>query len=326
MLHAQTSRRQGLSLLIRLCPHAAFAAISLVFAVTTMAAQPQPGKMRVIIDADTANEVDDLFAIARALVAPEFQIEGLTSALWHHRGTPNSVELSQALNEKLLDHAGLRDTIAHPQGSAEPLRDIRTPQDSPAARHIIQRAHAGSATDKLHVLILGAATNPASALLLDPTIADKVVFAFIDGDFRDGNWGPGIYNWRNDIAAVQVMFASSVEYYHMPAPAVSGDLVMTRSDVRQHLAGRGALWDFLVEYWEKHPRYGKIERTRMWDVALVQAFLRPQLAQRTITGAPIVHAVDRVEQFPDNPRRVTVFSEIAVSGMLADYWEAARDR
>jgi hypothetical protein len=122
------------------------------------------------------------------------------------------------------------------------------------------------------------------------------------------------------------MFESSVEYYHMPAPSVSGDLVMTRSDVQQHLAGRGALWDFLVEYWEKHPRYGKTERTRMWDVALVQAFLRPHLAQRTITSAPIVHAVDRVEQFPDNPRRVTVFSKIDVSGMLADYWEATGDR
>jgi hypothetical protein len=138
---------------------------------------------------------------------------------------------------------------------------IRTPQDSPDARHIIQRAHAGSAADKLHVLILGAASNPASALLLDPTIADKVIFK------------------------------SSLEYYHMPAPSVSGDLVMTRSDVQQHLAGRGALGDFLVEYWEKNPRYGKIERTRIWDVALVQAFLHPQLAQRTITGAPIVQTM-----------------------------------
>lgn len=88
MIHAKPSRRHGLSLLIRLCPYTAFAAFSLVFSVTTMAAQPQPGKMRVIIDADTANEVDDLFAIARALVASEFQIEGLTSALWRHRGTP----------------------------------------------------------------------------------------------------------------------------------------------------------------------------------------------------------------------------------------------
>jgi hypothetical protein len=149
-------------------------------------------------------------AIARALVAPEFQI---------------------------------RDTVLHPQGSPEPLKDPRTPRDSPAARHLVARAQPGSADDKLYVLILGAATNPASALLLDPTIEDKVVFAFIDGDFRDGNWGPGIYNWRNDIAAVQVRFSS---------------------------------------------------------------------------------AVDRVEQCPDNPRRVTVSSAIDVPGMLADYWDAAQ--
>jgi purine nucleosidase len=259
-------------------------AICLASSAMTSAAQPQPERMRVIVDADTANEVDDLFAIARALVAPEFQVEGLTSALWRHRGTPTSVELSQSLNEKLLDHAGLRDTIPHPQGSEE----------------------------------------PASALLLDPSIEDKVVFAYIDGDFRDGKWGPGIYNWKNDIAAVQVIFASSVEYYHMPAPSVSGELVMSRDDVQEHLKSRGALWDFLIDYWETHPRYGTIHRTRMWDVALVQALLRPHLAERIVTGAPIVHAVDRVEQFPDNPRRVTVFSKIDVPGMLADYWDAAQ--
>ena len=305
----------------RVLRHLLCAALALPFSATAFAEDPQPERMRVIIDADTANEVDDLFAIARALVAPEFQIEGLTSALW--RGE-NSVQRSQALNERLLDLAGMRDTVPHPQGSAEPLEDPRTPQDSPAARHIIARAHAGSADDKLYVLILGAATNPASALLLDPTIEDKVVFAFIDGDFRDGNWGPGIYNWRNDIAAVQVMFSSAVEYYHMPAPSVSGDLVMRRADAKRHLQGRGPLWDFLLEYWEEHPHYGNIESTRMWDIALVQAFLRPHLARRTETGAPIVHDVDRVEQFPDNPRRVTVFSAIDVPGMLADYWDAAQ--
>jgi purine nucleosidase len=282
------------------------------------------GKMRVIIDADTANEIDDLFAIARALVAPEFELEGLTSSLWRHTGSPNSVELSQRLNEKLLDLAGLRDAIPHPQGAAEPMKDKQTPQDSPAARHIIARAHAGSPSNKLLVLILGAPTNPASALLLDPTIADKVTFAFIDGDFREGKWGPGIYNWKNDIHAVQAIFESPVEYFHMPAPTVSGDLVMTRQEAKRHLTGRGPLWDFLIEYWEAHPYYKKHSDNRMWDVALVQAFLRPPLAERQITGAPIIHDVSRVEQFPDNPRQVTVFTRIDVPGMLADFWKAAQ--
>ena len=37
----------------------------------------------LIIDADTANEVDDLFAIAISVLIPELNIRGITSAQWH---------------------------------------------------------------------------------------------------------------------------------------------------------------------------------------------------------------------------------------------------
>lgn len=41
-------------------------------------------KPRVIIDADIGNKVDDLFAIARALVAPEFEVLALNSTQWQN--------------------------------------------------------------------------------------------------------------------------------------------------------------------------------------------------------------------------------------------------
>jgi len=45
------------------------------------------------------------------------------------------------------------------------------------------------------------------------SIETKVVFAFIDGDFKDRQWGPGIFNWRNDIDAGKTIFESKVEPY-----------------------------------------------------------------------------------------------------------------
>jgi purine nucleosidase len=281
------------------------------------------GKLRIIIDADTANEIDDLFAIVRALIAPEFQVEGLTSSHWLGH---DSVHKSQHLNERILDEMGLRETIPHPRGAAKAMPDKRTPVDSPAARHIIARAHAGGPEGKLHVVALGAASNLASALLLDPSIQDKVLFAFIDGDFKEGRWGPGIYNWSNDIHAVQVIFESNVDYHHMPAPTVSGNFIMKKSEVIPRLKGRGGVWDFLAEFWETggpffdEKRFG--ERWIMWDIALVQALLRPELASAKVVGAPRVHDVREVEQFPDNPRRVTVYTGIDVEGMVADFWQA----
>jgi purine nucleosidase len=137
--------------------------------------------------------------------------------------------------------------------------------------------------------------------------------------------GPGIYNWPIDIHAVQVIFESNVEYIHMPAPTVSGDLIMNKSEVIPRLKGRGEVWDFLAGYWEtggpfQDHTFG--EERIMWDIALVNALLRPELATTQVVGAPKVHDAQKVEQFPDNPRRVTVFSAINSEGILADFWEA----
>jgi hypothetical protein len=66
---------------------------------------------RVVIDADTANEVDDPFAIVRALVEPGLQLVGLSAAQWQvsHWATPTTLEDSQRLNEVLAGHLGRGD-------------------------------------------------------------------------------------------------------------------------------------------------------------------------------------------------------------------------
>jgi inosine-uridine nucleoside N-ribohydrolase len=279
--------------------------------------------MRVIVDADTANEIDDLYAIVRALVAPEFQVEGLTSAHYTRSTKSNeTVGRSQAINEQILDAMGLRGSIPHAIGADRSMAAPTTPVDSPAARLIIEKAHAGGPNDKLVVFALGACTNLASALLLDPTIESKVVFAFIDGDFKEGRWGPGIFNWKNDIHAVKAIFESDVEYIHMPAPTVSVEMELSKEMVDQHLKGRGGVWDLLVDRWETFPRTANRKKKTMWDIALIEAVLRPELATSAIVGAPIIHNAETVEPFDDNPRKVKVFAAIDAEGMQRDFWEA----
>ncbi|MEO8271039.1 MAG: nucleoside hydrolase [Aureliella sp.] len=279
--------------------------------------------VRVIVDADTANEIDDLYAIVRALVAPEFQVEGVTSAHYTRSTMPNeTVHRSQAINEQILETMGLSDSIPHPLGADRSMSAPTKPVDSPAARLIIERAHAGGPDDKLLVIALGACTNLASALVLDPTIEPKVVFAFIDGDYKERRWGPGIFNWKNDIHAVKAIFESQVEYIHMPARSVSVEMKLTKQDVDEHLHGHGDIWNVLVERWETFPRTANSKSKVMWDVALVEAILRPQLATAVVVGAPIIHDAETVEQFPDNPRRVKVFEAIDASGMQRDFWDA----
>ncbi|TWU23975.1 ribonucleoside hydrolase RihC [Novipirellula galeiformis] len=279
--------------------------------------------VRVIVDADTANEIDDLYAIVRALAAPEFQVEGVTSAHFTRSTKSNeTVHRSQKINEQLLDAMGLRNSIPHPVGADRSMPDAMTAVDSPAARFIIERAHAGDTHNKLIVFALGACTNLASALVLDPSIESKVIFAFIDGDYKEGRWGPGIFNWKNDISAVKVIFESKVEYFHMPARSVSVEMRLSKKDVNEHLKGKGGVWDLLVDRWETFPRTAKQEVKVMWDVALIEAILRPKLATPVVVGAPIIHDAQTVEQYPDNHRRVTVFEAIDAEGMARDFWKA----
>jgi len=64
--------------------------------------------IRLIVDADTANEIDDVFALARVLMDPRFQVEGITSSQWHTQpdAPRDTVGPSQEMNEQLLRVTG----------------------------------------------------------------------------------------------------------------------------------------------------------------------------------------------------------------------------
>ncbi len=285
----------------------------------TQAEEPR----RVIVDADTANEIDDLYAIVRAIIAPEFDVKGITSAHFTRSSEPNdTVHRSHKVNLEILQAMGLSDSIQCLLGADRSMSAPEQPIDSPAAQWIIEQAHAGGPDDKLIVFALGACTNLASALKLDPSIEPKIIFAFIDGNFRNRTWSRGLFNWRNDIHAVKAIFESNVEYWHMPAPAVSIELEFLKTDVDRYMKGKGGVWDLLVTRWETFPRTAGKEKKTMWDIALIEAVLRPDLATEFIVGAPIIHDVDTIEAFEDNPRKIKVFEAIDAKGMERDFWNA----
>ena len=75
-------------------------------------------KTILIIDADTGNEVDDLYAIVRGLIEPSFKVIGLSSAQWQASqwAVPNTLENSQRLNLEILSYLQMED-IPHPRGA-----------------------------------------------------------------------------------------------------------------------------------------------------------------------------------------------------------------
>jgi purine nucleosidase len=272
--------------------------------------------LRLIVDADTANEIDDAFALARALMEPRFQIEGITSAQWHTQpdAPRDTVGPSQEMNEQLLrvmNRAG----VPHPIGSNFPLVSPQRPQPSDAARHIIRKALETPEGEKLIVAILGTCTNLASAVLMEPAIIPRVSCHFIGlrYDHQQRLWSRDEFNTNNDPNALDVLLNAPGLEFHLMTATTSKSLVFEKAEVDRHLKGKGTLADYLVRIWEDYER----DRRRrpmptwvMWDIALIEAIARPELATVATVNPP-----------PDNRKRpISVWVEIDAAGMRDSYW------
>lgn len=91
-------------------------------------AVPPPGQierpLRVLIDADAANEVDDQYAIALALFSPQrIELRGLVAAHFGDRAGPAGIEQSYEEILRILELAGASGTVPVRRGS-HPLRDL----------------------------------------------------------------------------------------------------------------------------------------------------------------------------------------------------------
>jgi inosine-uridine nucleoside N-ribohydrolase len=136
--------------------------------------RPPTGRIEMVLDSDMFNEVDDQFALAFAARSPErIDLKAVYAAPFlNHRSKSAGDGMEKSCHETLrvLKLMGEKTDGRVFRGSDRFLTDRNTPVDSPAARHLIRLAHQDR-KGPLYVVGLGAATNLASALLLDPSIA-----------------------------------------------------------------------------------------------------------------------------------------------------------
>ncbi len=250
----------------------------LLFASLTLQAQE---KKTVIIDADTGNEVDDLYAIVRALIEPSWEVVGLNATQWQvsHWAVEKSMEESYRLNNVLLSYLKLDKKIPSNRGAESRLFDWgNRSQPSTASNFIIRRAlEAGG--EKVNVVALGALTNVASALLDNPAIAEKIRLYWLGTsyDFEQGIMKNIDFNNVMDIQAVDVVLNADVELHVIPVN-VAASMTMDWKETEQQFRGKHDLLDFLLQRWYNHLDGGRHTRT-IWDLALIQAIIYPEWAE-----------------------------------------------
>ena len=277
----------------------------------TLAAQSPVRK--ILLDSDTANEIDDLYAITRALLEPDFQVTGLSSAQWNTRlSPPDTVAESQKLNTEILLLMG-RQEIPAPMGAemimGKPWGGDE-PRDSPAARLMIREARLMKTGEKLTIICTGAATNVASAIKLAPDILPRIAVYLMGAHFFSDRkvWNKDEFNVRNDLNAFNFLLnAEGLELHVMPAN-VCGKLVFEKAPTLERLQGKGGIWDYLAARWLSFSP--ESDKWVMWDLALVEALARPELAKESHFRTP-----------PENVQRdVFGYPAIDEKAMQIDWW------
>ena len=280
---------------------------------TAGTAHGQQDFRKLILDADTANEIDDMYAITRMLRQSKFDVLALTSAQWiHYLAEENSVAASQRENEMLVRLLGRAD-LPTPVGSKEPMGKPwggDQPKDSPAAQFIIKAAKEASPDRKLIVVCLGASTNLASAIRMSPEIANNID-AYLLGfryDFKKQVWNKSSFNIRRDLNAADFILNCKELSLHVMPANVARSLTFPRDETFKRHEQMGELGAHLTQRWKA--RFAEFENWVMWDLALVEALLHPQFATVRKASTP-----------PENvTRSVRIYDSIDVNRMREDYW------
>lgn len=268
-------------------------------------------KTKVLVDADTANEVDDLFALSIILMDPTVEITALNAAQWQtaHWTTPTSMEDSHRLNQMLLGIMGLN--VKLNRGGAARMYDWGDrAQHSAAAYEIIKQAKAQKEGEKLNVIALGALTNVASAIFIDPAIAKNIKLYWLGTtyDFEKGVLRKDDFNCAMDQYALTHLLFSEVEMHIIPVSVASKmtfDYAESHEKLEDHFLG-----DFLLKIWDDHIDGGRAQRT-IWDLSIINAFLHPEWMEE----------VEIMTSKDNGHRKVFYYKDFDADKMRTDFFE-----
>lgn len=256
--------------------------------------QRPDGMADVVLDTDTYNEIDDQFALAYLIKNDEkLNLKAIYAAPFSNdKAETPAIGMQKSYDEirHILTLMGREDLFnCTYYGSEGYLPDEDTPVQSDAARHLAQLAMEYTPEKPLYVIAIAAITNVASALLLNPEIADRIVIVWLGGHAL--HWHDNReFNLKQDIAAARVVLGCGAAVVLLPCMGVVEAFSTTAPELRENLQGKNALCDYLCSYTidqcsriRKCPCWSKT----IWDVTAVAWLLDGRFMQDEIITSPI---------------------------------------
>lgn len=234
------------------------------------------GKVDVVLDTDAYNEIDDQYAIAYLLKNKEkLNTVRLYAAPFFHEMNKKSVSVKDGMEKsyneilKILSLMDEEQTVL--RGSGEFLPDERTPVVSDAANDLASLAMNYTPENPLYVVAIGAITNIASAILINPAIIDNIVVVWLGGHALHYH-NTKEFNMEQDVAASRVVMSSGVPVVLLPCNGVVSGFTISKPELEYWLVGKNPLATYLAENAIREAdgyAKGKPWTRVIWDVTAV---------------------------------------------------------
>ena len=311
---------------------------------------PSMKKIRVIIDTDCCCEADDQYAVAHQLMTAKLDVVGITPAHFNtqmgmYPDVATTAQMSYDEVNKILDLMGLKGEIPVYHGCGNTLPDEHTFVESEASRFIVEEAM--KEDDRpLFITVQGAITNVASAYLMNPEIASRIVVIWIGGGaYPKGGFE---YNAMNDINAANVIMDSPIELWQVPQTVYSM-MKVSYATLYEKVYPCGEIGKYLYEHMvkdvmsmfaqlmsdsDKKPPFADNkskgaqraayfggESWRVGDSPVVGLMMDDHDNHYTIEGAPRFNIPDCTYQLrPDNERKIRVYNYVDSHFILDDFY------
>ena len=238
---------------------------------------PPSGVVDAVIDTDTYNEIDDQFALSYMIRSDDkINLKAIYAApFFNQHSTSPKDGMEKSYNEifnilTLMKEEKLKKVVY--RGSEQYLPSETEPVISPAAEHLCKLASGYTTENPLYVVAIGAITNVASALLIDPSIASKIVLVWLGGHSYE--WpNTKEFNMYQDVAAARVIFNSGAPVVLLPCNGVVSAFRVSGDDMRARFYGKNDLCTYLTVHSEDEVKSyvaeGRAWTRVIWDVTAV---------------------------------------------------------
>jgi inosine-uridine nucleoside N-ribohydrolase len=310
------------------------------FVISSVLAVADPGSsaLRVILDTDANNEVDDQHAIAYLLLNPEaFAVEAITI-----NGTRNGGDAAKQRieAERVVALCQRMGDFPIGTGATKDYEEISAALNEPgfdgqeAVDLIIARAHA-ERTEPLVVVAIGKLTNVALALEKDPTIASRIRVVWLGSSYPQ----PGEYNLNDDIPAMNRVLDSRVPLeiavVRYGKDSGTAHVRVSFDEIKRRLLGKGphveegiegrngghfhCFGDYSINLFENTGLHGNPPGRPLFDLAAVAIVKNPSWAQKEMIPAPVMVEGEWVDR-PENERMIAMWTYFDREGILNDFF------